>query len=125
MAHFAKLDENNIVLAIHCLHNNELLDENNNESEEKGINFLTNLHGHSNWKQTSYNKNFRKNFAFIGCKYDAEIDAFVALQPYPSWTLDANAVWQPPIPMPSDIILLNPYRWDEATTSWIRNPVPE
>ena len=126
MAHFAKLDENNIVLAVHCVHNNELLDENGNESEEKGINFLTNLYGgYSNWKQTSYNKNFRKNYAFIGCKYDADIDAFVALQPYPSWTLDANALWQPPIPMPTDIILKNPYRWDEATTSWIRDPVPE
>lgn len=126
MAHFAKLDENNIVIEVYSVHNNELLDENGNESEEKGINFLINWSGgYLNWKQTSYNKNFRKNYAGIGYKYDANIDAFVTLQPYPSWTLDENAQWQPPTPMPSDIILINPYKWNEATTSWFRDPISD
>lgn len=119
MAHFAKLDENNIVIEVHAVHNNELLDENGNESELKGIEFLTNWSGgYSNWKQTSYNGNIRKNYAGIGYMYRADIDAFIAPQPYPSWTLDANAKWQAPVDIPTDG---DRYSWDEATTSWILN----
>ena len=55
MARFAKLDENNVVIDRNVVHNNELLDENGNESEQKGIDFLTNLYGHTKWKQCSYN----------------------------------------------------------------------
>jgi hypothetical protein len=116
MANFAKLDENNIVIEVNCVHNNELLDENGNESEEKGIQFLINWSGgYSNWKQTSYNRNFRKNCAGIGYTYQADIDAFVPPKPYASWTLDVNAQWQPPVAMPTDGM----YSWDEATTSWL------
>ena len=99
MAHFAKLDENNVVLEVNAVHNNELLDENGQESEAKGIQFLTEWSGgYSNWKQTSYNKNFRKNYAGIGFTYMESIDAFVAPQPYPSWTLNqTDALWRPPV----------------------------
>lgn len=77
MAHFAKLDDNNVVLEVHCVHNNELLVD-GVESEAKGIEFLIAWSGgYTNWKQTSYNHNFRKTFAGIGFTYDAERDAFI------------------------------------------------
>lgn len=118
MAHFAKLDENNIVLEVNVVHNNELLDENGQESEAKGIEFLVNWSGgHANWKQTSYNGNIRKNYAGIGYTYDAVRDAFIAPQPYPSWILDeATCKWNPPVTYPNDGQI---YGWDEATVSWI------
>jgi hypothetical protein len=117
MAHFAKLDENNIVIEINVVHNNELLDDSGQESEAKGIAFLTSWsNGYSNWKQTSYNGNIRKNYAGIGYEYRADIDAFVPPQPFPSWTLNnITAQWQAPVAMPQDD---KQYSWDEATTSW-------
>lgn len=79
MAHFAKLDNDNIVLEVHAVHNNELLDENGQESEAKGIEFLVNWSGgYTNWKQTSYNGNFRGKYAGIGYTYDTQNDVFVA-----------------------------------------------
>lgn len=78
MAHFARLDENNIVLAVHVV-NNEVLDPNN--EEQSGIDFLTELHKHNNWKQTSYNDTFRYNFASIDYTYDPIDDAFIAPMP--------------------------------------------
>lgn len=118
MAYFAKLDNNNIVIEVHCVANDELLDENGIEIEQKGIDFLTTWSGgYTNWKQTSYNKTIRKNYAGVGYSYSPDIDAFVAPKPYASWTLDANAQWQPPVAMPTDGKM---YSWDEATTSWIK-----
>jgi len=117
MAHFAKLDDNNLVIAVHCVHNNELLDENGNESEAKGIAFLAALYGgYTNWKQTSYNGNFRKNYAGAGYTYDQQRDAFITPKPYPSWILDeATCQWQPPVAKPTDGM----YTWNEETLSWI------
>lgn len=117
MAHFAKLDENNVVLEVHVVHNNELLDENGVEQEQKGIDFLINWsNGYLAWKQTSYNGNFRKNYAGIGYTYRADIDAFVPVKPFASWILNNDtAQWEPPTPMPTDGKM---YSWDEATTSW-------
>lgn len=115
MAHFAELDETNVVKQVIVVHNNELLDENGNESEAKGIAFCQSLFG-GNWIQTSYNGSIRKNYAGIGFIYDPIMDAFYTSQPYPSWTLDENAKWQPPVPMPEGETL---YQWDEATLSWI------
>ena len=77
MAHFAELDENNIVKQVIVVHNNELLDKNNNESEAKGIAFCQSLFG-GTWLQTSYNGTIRKNFAGIGFVYDLERDAFIS-----------------------------------------------
>lgn len=77
MAHFARLDENNIVIQVIVISNEDILDENGNESEEKGIDFCRNLIGLDTiWKQTSYNKNFRGRFAGIGMTYDPEKDLF-------------------------------------------------
>ena len=91
MAHFAKMDDNNVVLEVNALSNHELVtskntvDENGNvvvslvESEDKGIAFLTSWSGgHTNWKQTSYNATFRGKFAGIGDTFDAENNVFVA-----------------------------------------------
>ena len=91
MAHFAKLNEDNIVIAINVVNNN-VLDSNN--EEESGIAFLTEWsNGHSNWKQTSYNKNIRYNFAGIGYIYDGVNDAFIAPKPvcgHPELILNTN-----------------------------------
>lgn len=115
MAHFAELDENNIVTRVIVVHNNELLDTSGNESEAKGVEFCSTLFGHTNWVQTSYNNNMRKQFAGTGYTYDSESDIFVAPQPYPSWSLDDNSDWQAPTPMPEDD---NMYSWNEDTQSW-------
>jgi hypothetical protein len=103
MAHFAKLDENNNVLEVHCVHNNELLDENGVEQEQKGIDFLIVWSGgYPHWKQTSYNGNFRKNAAGVGYTYDAARDAFIPPKPSADATLDeATCQWIVSIPADS------------------------
>jgi hypothetical protein len=118
MAHFAKLDENNVVLEVHVVNNNELLDEHGNESEEKGIQFLIEWSGgHANWKQTSYNETFRKTYATPGGYYDPINNAFIPPKYNPSWILNEETYqWKPPIPYPNDG---NYYAWDEATVSWL------
>jgi hypothetical protein len=79
MAHFAKLDENNIVVEVIAVANKELLD-NGVESEAKGIDFCQSLFG-GNWIQTSYNGNIRYNYAGVGFKYDENKDAFISPEP--------------------------------------------
>ena len=115
MAHFAKLDENNNVIAVHLVNNNVLLVD-GIESEQTGINFLTKLHNYSLWKQTSYNNNFRKQYCGVGYSYNAEADVFVAPQPFLSWTLDDNYDWQPPVVRPTDDKF---YIWSEDNLNWI------
>ena len=114
MSHFAELDANNVVLRVIVVGNKDTSDASGVEKESIGKAFCERLFG-GNWVQTSYNGNFRKRYAGIGYKYDAALDAFIAPQPYPSWTLDANADWQAPVPMPTDGKM---YSWDEATQSW-------
>ena len=115
MAHFAELDENNFVKQVIVVNNNELLDENGNESEAKGIAFCQSLFG-GNWVQTSYNASFRKNFAGIDSFYDSESDVFSTPRDYPSWILDKQTyTWISPVPKPDS----SPrWMWDEETTSW-------
>jgi hypothetical protein len=79
VAHFAWLDEQNIVTAVSVVDNVNLLDENGNESEAVGIAYLTSVHGQGKvWVQTSYNGNMRGRYASIGYTYDADLDEFVA-----------------------------------------------
>ena len=88
MAHFAKLDENNVVLEVHCINNNELMVD-GIESEAKGIEFLVNWSGgYPYWKQTSYNGSIRKNYAAIGFFYDPQRDAFITIKHDDSYVLD-------------------------------------
>ena len=98
MAHFAEINENNIVTQVIVVNNTELL-EGEQESEIKGIDFCESLYGHRNWVQTSYNANIRYNFAGIGYTWDSENDAFYAPQPFASWSLDENFIWQAPVPV--------------------------
>lgn len=118
MAHFAKLDENNIVLAVNVVDNIELDNLPFPESEPKGIAFLTKWSGgYSNWKQTSYNATFRYNYAGVGFTYDPISDAFIPIKPYPSWLLDTQIYnWVAPIPYPTDG---KDYVWNETTRSWV------
>ena len=116
MAHFAKIDENNIVLQVIVVHNNELLDENNQESEAKGIAFCQSLFG-GNWVQTSYNGNFRNRYAGIGFTYDQIRNAFIPPQPFPSWLFNETTLdWDAPVPYPTDGKI---YKWDESALSWV------
>lgn len=124
MAHFAQLDENNVVTQVIVVHNNELIDESGNESEAKGIAFCHSLFGaNTYWVQTSYNANFRKNYAGIGYTYDATLDAFVPPKPeaFPSFVLDESiCLWKPPVDRPTDTV----YRWDEPSVTWVAAPRP-
>lgn len=121
MAHFAQLDENNVVTQVIVVGNKDCADANGVEKESIGIAFCERLLG-GTWKQTSYNGNMRKNYAGIGYTYNADIDAFVPPKPFTSWVLNnETAQWEAPTPMPQDG---NMYNWDEATTSWVEIEMP-
>jgi hypothetical protein len=116
MAHFAQLDDNNVVTQVIVVANEELLFE-GVENETQGVIFCRSLFGNdTKWVQTSYNGNIRKRYAGIGFTYDADKDAFIAPQPYPSWVLDADLNWQAPVAMPEDG---KAYAWFEPNQEWI------
>lgn len=116
MAHFAQLDDDNKVTQVIVVNNTELLDENSQESESRGVVFCQTLFPGTRWIQTSYNGNIRKNYAGVGYTYDEARDAFISPRPFASWTLDeATCQWTAPVPCPQDDRL---YTWDEATLSW-------
>jgi hypothetical protein len=105
MAHFAEIDENNIVKRVLVV---------DNSLEHRGEDFLANELGlGGRWIQTSYNNNFRKQFAGVGFTYDEVNDVFIGLQPFPSWTLDENWDWQPPVVKTDELSY-----WDEETLNW-------
>jgi len=115
MAHFAELDDNNVVLRVTVVNNDVLKDKNGIEQEALGLQHLTHLGGR--WVQTSYNSNFRKNYAGIGFVYDEAKDAFIPSKPFPSWILNEETCqWQPPVPYPNDEKY---YSWDESSLSWV------
>jgi hypothetical protein len=115
MAHFAKLDENNFIIEVHVV-SNDVITINGIESEQLGIDFLTNLLNYNLWRQTSYNGSFRKNYAGIGYYYDSIRDAFIPPKPFPSWTLNEDTcLWQSPIPYPNDGKM---YQWNEEIGNW-------
>ena len=99
MAHFAELDENNIVTQVVVVNDLDCRDENNFESESVGVHFLRNIFGATTeWKQTSYNDNIRKQYAGIGFTYDEDNDIFWPPKPYPSWVKDtSDAQWHSPV----------------------------
>ncbi len=118
MAHFAQLDDDNVVLQVIVVNNNDCKDAEGNESETAGVAFCKSLLGeNTRWKQTSYNANIRKNYAGIGYLYDPIRDAFISPKPFASWLLDeATCQWKPPVEKPQDGKI---YQWDEPTISWI------
>lgn len=110
MAHFARIDDNNLVTEVVVV---------SNDQEHRGQEFLAidcGLGG--TWIQTSYNHNIRKQYAGIGYTYDAAADVFIAPQPFPSWSLDGNFDWQAPYPKPE-----GNYYWDEPSLSWVEKSV--
>ena len=119
MAHFAQIDEQGTVMQIIVVNNSDILDANGQESEAIGKQFCQNLLG-GEWVQTSYNGNMRKQYASIGGRYDQANDVFIAVQPYPSWSLDANFDWQAPVASPGE-----EYVWDEENQQWVTVPVEE
>jgi len=119
MAHFAKLDDNNIVLEVIVINSDTIENLPFPDSEPIGIAFLTEWsNGYTNWKQTSYNSNFRKHYAGVGYSYDVSLEAFIAPKPYPSWLLNTNTcTWEAPVPYPDKD---KDYIWDEETLNWIQ-----
>lgn len=115
MAHFAELDENNVVKRVIVVNNKELLDVHGVEQEVTGIKFCESLLG-GRWVKTSYNKKIRKNYAGIGYRYDTELDAFIPPKNFPSWKLDKlTCQWVAPIPKPVGPI---EYVWNESYGKW-------
>ena len=108
MAHYAFLDENNVVIeVITGIDETELIEGLDTET------WYGNFRGQV-CKRTSYNANIRKQYAGIGFSYDPVADVFIAPQPYPSWSLDENYDWQAPTPKPEGLSY-----WDEATLTWV------
>lgn len=120
MAHFAKIDENtNKVLDVVVVNNTVLMNGLMQEEEQKGIDFLTNLFG-GKWVQTSYNSNFRFNYASIGGLYDEINDAFIPPKLFNSWILNTTTFkWEAPVPYPSNGII---HAWSEKALNWIGKP---
>jgi len=139
MAHFAEIDENNNVINVIVVNNDSLLDENNAEQENNGIDLLESIYGHRNWVQTSYNTfggthydddgspsddqsgSFRKNFAGSGSSvWDSSRDAFYFRQPYPSWTLNETTCrWECPAEFPDEQFQSGSVvMWNEDTQQW-------
>jgi hypothetical protein len=113
MAHWAEIDENNIVIRI-------TVGDNNDPNGDEGYQWLLdNLGGR--WIKTSYNHNIRKQFAGAGCYYDEENDVFILPKPFDSWVLDANFDWQPPFPKPREDRY---YIWNEEQALWELPPSP-
>ena len=111
MAHFAQLDDNNVVTQVIVVSNDDTSDSNGTETESIGVAFCQKLLGaDTNWKQTSYNGNMRGNYAGIGYTYMSNVatlgvgstDIFIAQQPYASWTVGVStAQWYSPVPEPA------------------------
>ena len=131
MAHFAKLDENNVVTQVIVVSNDDITDPHTGQEDEiLGIAFCKKLLG-GNWKQTSYNNSMRVRYAGVGYTYNAALDAFVPPKPFESWVLvDETADWESPIGAAptlteEQIEARSFYRWDEEayqadnTTGWV------
>jgi|APSaa5957512493_1039668.scaffolds.fasta_scaffold182509_1 hypothetical protein len=124
MAHFAKLDNNNKVVSVLVVANSVITNGEGVEQEQLGIDFLNNLYGPGSWyKQTSYNKAIRKNFAGVGFTYDPSRDAFIPPCPFSSWALnETTCQYDPPITKPDDGEI---YIWNEIlyysdnTKGWV------
>lgn len=121
MAHYAELGEDNIVLRVIVVSNDDEKDAEGNESEAVGAEFCRNLLG-GTWKKTSYNGNIRARYAGIGYTYNSALDAFIAPQPFPSWTLNETTTnWEAPVPRPTEGV----WGWNEETQAWEDLSLPE
>ena len=106
MSHWAQINNDNEVIRV-------LVGDNNDPAGDEGYQWLLdNLGG--TWIQTSYNHNFRKQFASVGFIYDKTNDVFISPQPYPSWSLNKNFDWKPPTPRPKEGL----WDWNEEELTW-------
>ena len=114
MAHFAKLGKGNIVQTVEVVSNDVAT------TEQAGVDFLNTLYKTRDvWKQTSYNVNFRKNYAGVGFTYDQTRDAFIPPKPFNSWILnEETCLWEAPVALPDTE---NRYNWNEETQQWDLN----
>lgn len=134
MAHFAQINESNIVTQVIVIDNRDTSDASGVEKEYIGAAFCEKLIG-GTWKQTSYNGSFRKRYAGIGFEYNSELDAFIPPKEFPYYVLDEeNAKYIPPLPLPEDSGTGDPpkvYIWkDEVyqadnTAGWVLLEAPE
>ena len=125
MAHFAELNSSNEVLRVVVISNDDV-DGNGGDESAQAETFVASIVPHSEdgtaWKQTSYNNNFRKQYAGIGVTYDASKDKFILPQPYPSWSLDSNDDWEAPVTYPtvteidSNLVIIS---WNEDNQKWL------
>ena len=125
MAHFAELNSSNKVLQVIVISNEDVAANGGDESAQAET-FVASIVPHSTggtaWKQTSYNNNFRKQYAGIGHTYDASKNKFILPQPYPSWSLDSNDDWVAPVTYPtiteidSNLVIIT---WDEDNQKWL------
>ena len=117
MAYFAKLGTGNIIEKVISINNSVITDSNGIEQEKLGVDFINKLYNTRDvWKQTSYNRTFRKNYAGIGYQYDQTRDAFIPPKPFNSWILNEDTCrWEAPVAMP---INENRYTWNESTLTW-------
>jgi len=125
MAHFAELNSSNEVLRVVVISNDDV-DANGGDESAQAETFVASIVPHSEdgtaWKQTSYNNNFRKQYAGIGVTYDASKDKFILPQPYPSWSLDSNDDWEAPVTYPtvteidSNLVIIS---WNEDNQKWL------
>jgi len=124
MAHFAKLGVGNIIEKVEVVSNDIAT------TEQAGVDFLNNLYGTRDvWKQTSYNRNIRKNFAGVGYSYDQTRDAFIPKKPYNSWVLnETTCLWEAPVAYPITQTqnltdeegnpINDSYDWNETNQTW-------
>ena len=125
MAHFAELNSSNEVLRVIVISNDDV-DANGGDQHTDAETFVASIvpygTGGAAWKQTSYNNNFRKQYAGAGYIYDASKNKFILPQPYPSWSLDSSDDWKSPVTLPntteinSKTVLII---WDEDNLKWL------
>lgn len=127
MAHYALLNESNLVIGVITG-----VDETSTQTDLDGSQVggsseaWETFYASQPWlnakdcKRTSYNNNMRKQYAGIGYTYDAVADVFIRPQPFASWSLDANYDWQAPTPRPAE----GKWYWDEPTLTWIQHTQP-
>jgi hypothetical protein len=121
MAHFAKLNENGVVMDVVVINNSDIGDLPFPESEPVGASYLNSFLPAAVWKQTSYNGNFRARYASIGDTYMEQYDAFVPYKPAEDFIFDeALLLWVPPVPHPEDGF---EYYWDLKISQWVRTPM--
>ena len=123
MAHFAKINNDNIVEQVIAVDNTNCCGGNFPDSEICGQNFIQSLGLDGVWKQTSYNGNFRQTYAGIGYTYNETLDIFISPKPFDSWIFDNNTKdWTAPVSYPEDN---QPYYWDENNQQWILMEIPD